>query len=732
MKTLAVFVLALAAAAAAQARPLVIEETARIANPDPTNEIFGGDVAIDGDDAFATAYHPDYGDPEDQYDDQVTIAVWLFRRINGAWTPVRKLTEIQYYSYIWQWGIAAKDGVFALDPLEIFEKINGDWVKATIDPSAGFYEGPGDSVNVDGNRVFVGNSDGVFQGTLFEKGTDGQWRKTTTMFGEYRGGDDENHGRDVGLSGNRAIVMSPYTEEPRGYDTPDVSVFRNSNGSWQQEFVIGNSEQTPLTEYGEVHNDEIVVPSAGFGEDAFVFRPQGAGPDWALGQRLQKTGSFMGGGGIVHMTDDFLLMNGFDYDGNRSVLDVYAKDANGAYAHVAMLVASDGGSLGSAAISGRRVIARCQSGVCMFELPATFAPPALLQDTFAGTSPTGWTLSAGSQFAITQSGATRVLRQSETTSTATHTALFAASNQGDESIEADVRPTAFNGSDRWVGLATRYQDAGNHYYITMRASNVIRLRKLVDGAPITLASAALPVTLNRTYRLRLESIGQHHRVYADGVMLLDAIDDSFSSGRAGLLTYRASADFDNVVVSPSPVTTVFRTGLNQGWDERVWNLSGPGVWGGTWTGTESVFTQTSVAGDARAVTGVANEAQQVEFKVRATAFASGGGSGDRWFGAMARYADDTNYYYVSLRSGGTISLRKVVNGAITVLATANMPVALDNWYTVRLEAVGSRLRAYVDGNLVLEAADATLTSGRTGMVTYRTAAQFQLFRAVQP
>src|SRR5215510_5425546 len=282
MKSFAVLVLALAAAAAAQARPLVIEESASFANPDPSFEYFANDLAVDGDDAFALAYHPNYGDPEDQYDDQATLAVWLFHRTNGTWAPVRKLTEIQYYGYIWQWGIDAKDGVFALDPLQIFEKINGDWVKATIDASGGFYDGPGDSVNVDGKRVFVGNSDGIFQGTLFEKGANGLWKKTTTMLGEYRGGDDENHGRDVGLSGNRAIVMSPYTEEPRGYDTPDVSVFRKLNGSWQQESIIGNTEQAPLTEYGEVHNDEIVVPSAGFGEDAFVFRPQNGGPDWAL------------------------------------------------------------------------------------------------------------------------------------------------------------------------------------------------------------------------------------------------------------------------------------------------------------------------------------------------------------------------------------------------------------------------------------------------------------------
>src|SRR4051812_39848252 len=93
---------------------------------------------------------------------------------------------------------------------------------------------------------------------------------------------------------------------------------------------------------------------------------------------------------------------------------------------------------------------------------------------------------------------------------------------------------------------------------------------------------------------------------------------------------------------------------------------------------------------------VPTDDQQVEVLVNPTAFANGG-SGDKWVGAMTRYSGDSNYYYVSLRSGGTLSLRKVVNGTIGVLATATMPVTPNNWYSLRLEAVGSRLRAYVNG-----------------------------------
>ena len=55
MKLLSGLFIAWGALAVAQARPLVVQESARIANPNPaTYPIFADDVAIDGDDAIAT------------------------------------------------------------------------------------------------------------------------------------------------------------------------------------------------------------------------------------------------------------------------------------------------------------------------------------------------------------------------------------------------------------------------------------------------------------------------------------------------------------------------------------------------------------------------------------------------------------------------------------------------------------------------------------------------------
>ena len=468
-----------------------------------------------------------------------------------------------------------------------------------------------------------------------------------------------------------------------------------------------------------------------------VFRRQTTG-EWPKVDRLQPLTSHQGGGRTfaMHKGDLFIAQQNSNYDRDAGVINVFAKAANGTYDHVATLVSSNGASLGEFGISGRNVIAACGDGeACYFELPASLTQPARVQETFPGSTPTGWTLSAGSQFSIVQSGASRVLRQAETASPATHTAVLTASNWTNQSIQADIRPTAFAGNDRWVGLAAHYRDASNFYYVTLRSSGSVALKKIVNGVFSTIASAPLEVSINRTYRVRLESVGTRQRVYVNGVPMLDADDAAIPSGRAGLLTYRAAANFDNVVVSPTPTTSMYCRKPTSA--SRPPPMSGPvpdpdsGSPPFPICRTHSKYLQTSVAGDARATVGVATDDQSVDVRARATTFAGGSG-GDRWFGAIARYSNETNYYYFSLRSSNMLSLRKVTNGQITVLRSVPLPVVLGRWYRLRLEAVGSQLRAYVNGTLWLETTDTTHARGQTGIMTYRTAAEFDDYRAIQP
>ena len=118
--------------------------------------------------------------------------------------------------------------------------------------------------------------------------------------------------------------------------------------------------------------------------------------------------------------------------------------------------------------------------------------------------------------------------------------------------------------------------------------------------------------------------------------------------------------------------------------------------------------------------------QNIQTRVMPTAMASTG-----WFGVMARYVDDGNYYYLKI-ANGEASLRKLVDGAIHELARVPFTPVVNTWHTLRLEAVGTSLRAYIGTRFLLEAVDSSHAEGKYGLVTYRASATFDDFIATQP
>jgi hypothetical protein len=152
---------------------------------------------------------------------------------------------------------------------------------------------------------------------------------------------------------------------------------------------------------------------------------------------------------------------------------------------------------------------------------------------------------------------------------------------------------------------------------------------------------------------------------------------------------------------------------------------------GQWTFSAGAFAQSSVGGEARAAIGGKTSDQVVQARVRQIAWSSAG-TAERWAGLLARYVDAGNYYYLHLRSGGTVSLRKLVNGTIVTLASAPLAVSLNTQYALRLEVVGNQLRGYVNGNLLLQATDNSHTAGISGLMTNKAATQFDDYVAYQP
>ncbi len=395
------------------------------------------------------------------------------------------------------------------------------------------------------------------------------------------------------------------------------------------------------------------------------------------------------------------------------------------------------GSAASAHISNLFAVASSQERggtryVSFFELPRSLLDFTFTDD-FESHNPSIWQQIPGSQFELANGGAAgnSVFRQSSLTGDA-QAWLSGFDYREQHSIEADITPTAVAGADRWVGLAVRYLDANNHYYVTLRSSNVIQLRRKVAGAFVTLAQAPLPFSLNVRHHVKLIVNRDTLTVFVDGRQLLLARDAALDHGSVALLTHRARADFDNVYASPTVPFNVAYKDFTEVFDPgRPFSQSG-----GSWTPVEGPDgavvgrAQTSTAGDVRAVIGASIDDQAVESRVRLDRYAAS--PQGAWFGLIARWRDSNTFYYLTVRSSNRLEIRKQVNGVISVLATVNFTATPGRFYDLKFTTLRDELHAYVDGVLVAQAQDGQIPDGQYGLGMYRAAATFQNFIVTQP
>ena len=169
----------------------------------------------------------------------------------------------------------------------------------------------------------------------------------------------------------------------------------------------------------------------------------------------------------------------------------------------------------------------------------------LLSDDFQDGNADGWTKSGGSWSVVTDGSL--VYRQSSTSSDAR--AQTGSSSWTNYSVQARVKPLAVNGSDRFAAVLARAQSMTSYYYLALRSSGRVELKKLVGGSSTTLASATVPFSLGTWYTLQLDVAGTSLRGFVNGLNVASATDSQFSSGRIGLATFNASASFDDVVVT---------------------------------------------------------------------------------------------------------------------------------------------------------------------------------------
>ena len=139
-------------------------------------------------------------------------------------------------------------------------------------------------------------------------------------------------------------------------------------------------------------------------------------------------------------------------------------------------------------------------------------------------------------------------------------------NWADYAFNALVRSTDNDG----VGLIFRYQDSGNYYRILLMndpswsgldidgvAVNtpLQRIQKFVNGEPVILAENKVNQAFPSGYfALTADVRADTIRAYLDGILILEALDNQYPTGRIGLLSYaNTGAHYDSISVTVDPL-----------------------------------------------------------------------------------------------------------------------------------------------------------------------------------
>ena len=178
-----------------------------------------------------------------------------------------------------------------------------------------------------------------------------------------------------------------------------------------------------------------------------------------------------------------------------------------------MLETPDGSSGRKRPLSSRRVRLIALIGTTVAATVAVFAavvPSAsaatLFSDDFQDGDVSGWSKSGG-EWAVVTDG-TLALRQSKLDSELARE--FAGSTSWTNySVQARVKPLAFDGASRYVGIAARASGSTTFYRLALLNTNRVELQAVNGGSVTVLGAVSRTVSTGTWYTLRIDVSGTH-------------------------------------------------------------------------------------------------------------------------------------------------------------------------------------------------------------------------------
>ncbi len=170
----------------------------------------------------------------------------------------------------------------------------------------------------------------------------------------------------------------------------------------------------------------------------------------------------------------------------------------------------------------------------------------LFGDNFDDGNSSGWSVQYGTWSVISDSGSYVYYKSG----TDEGRSWAGSSSWTNCSVEARVKVDNFNGSNRAM-VCGRYKDGNNYYAASLYNSSggTLEIRRKVSGSSTTIASKSnIGLSTGTWYTVKLVMNGSNISMYLDGVLQLSATDSSLPSGYVGLVPYKVTAKYDNIVV----------------------------------------------------------------------------------------------------------------------------------------------------------------------------------------
>jgi hypothetical protein len=126
----------------------------------------------------------------------------------------------------------------------------------------------------------------------------------------------------------------------------------------------------------------------------------------------------------------------------------------------------------------------------------------------------------------------------------------------DQWVEVDVRFTEMpaGASSAVLYLAARFQSFDRYYFVELRGTGALKLRKRVDGSTTDLGTTTIVLpAVGGWFRLAVIAQGNDLTVRDGGTLVISAVDGALGSGGIALGAVEARVQFDMVsVTDPSP------------------------------------------------------------------------------------------------------------------------------------------------------------------------------------